>query len=79
MKEEIIKKLEQIISAHLGIPPEQLSDDISYETESDWDSITHLQMISDIENAFNFSFEIEEITCLETIGNIKESVLKKVG
>jgi len=74
-----MEKLNKILSKHLRIPEEKLSDEIAYETESNWDSVIHLKMVSDIEEAFNIEFDIDEIIALETIGKIKKVVSKKVN
>jgi len=76
--EQKINALNKIMSKHLEIPVEKLSDDISYELESRWDSVTHLKMISDIEDSLKIRFDIDEIVSLENVGKIREVVLQKI-
>lgn len=71
-------KLNKILAKHLGLSENKLTDDVSYDLEARWDSVTHLKMISDIEETFNIEFDIDEITSLETIGKIRELVNKKI-
>ena len=66
------KKLIEIISSFIGVAKEKISDDISYESTMSWDSITHLKMVSEIEDEFNIEFEIDEIISMEDIGKIKK-------
>ena len=73
-----MEKLNKIISRNLEIPEDKIADDISYELESNWDSVTHLKMIAEIEEAFNIQFDIDEIVDLETVGKIKEQVAQKI-
>lgn len=76
-QEETLKKLNKILSKHLKIPVEKITDDVSYETESNWDSVTHLKMIADIEETFKTNFAIDDVVSLEDVGKIREMVLKK--
>jgi len=78
-KNEIILNLENIFSKFLRMSRDELSDEISVDEESKWDSVTHLKMISEIENRFNIKFDIDEIIYFENIGIIKREVLKKIG
>ena len=73
-----MERLNHIISKYLKIPEDKLVDSISYETESNWDSVNHLKMIAEIEETFNLEFDIDEITSLETVGKIRELVAKKI-
>ena len=73
-----LELLNKIISDHVKIPVENLSDDISNEEESQWDSVAHLKMISEIESTFKIKLEIEEVIELETVGKIRETVLNKL-
>ena len=70
-------ELNKIISRHLRIAEDKIADDLSYELESNWDSVTHLKMLADIETEFNIKFDIDEIVELETVGKIKEMVAQK--
>ncbi|MBI5804002.1 acyl carrier protein [Candidatus Pacearchaeota archaeon] len=79
MKNIIIEKTDKIISGHLKIPPKDLSDDITSDELSEWDSVTHLKIISELEKNFGIKFSIDEITELENVGKIRKLVLKKVG
>lgn len=76
--ESKLKKLNKIISEHLKISEDQIKDEISYEEESNWDSVTHLKMIADIEEELNINFDIDEIISLETVGKIKDLVIRKI-
>ena len=77
-KIETTQKLNGIISKYLKIPVADLNDDVSYDEEPAWDSVTHLKMISEIEETFKVVFDVDEIVLLENVGKIRESVLKKL-
>ena len=78
MEKQKANMLDKILSRNLRIPIEKLSDDVSYDLESNWDSVTHLKMISEIEEALGIRFDIDEIVSLESVGKIRESIAKKL-
>jgi acyl carrier protein len=75
---EKMDKLYKIIGKHVGLKPEEITDDLSYESTEKWDSFTHLSMVSDIEKEFHVEFDVDEITGMENVAKIKE-YLKKHG
>lgn len=75
--EKNLEILNEIFSKNLKIPAQKLNDDVSIDEESSWDSVTHLMMISEIENKFEIKFTIDEIVSLDTLGAIRKIVNKK--
>ena len=43
-----------------------------------WDSITHMDLCAKLEEAFNINFDVEDISEMESIGQIK-AILKRYG
>ena len=54
------EKLRQTLSAVLGVPAEQINDDTSPDNVATWDSVTHLNLVLALEEAFGTSFTPEE-------------------
>jgi acyl carrier protein len=42
----------------------------------DWDSLTHMDLIVNIENSFNFKFSFKEIMEFENIGDMVDTINK---
>ena len=74
-----MKKIDEIIAKHLGLQVKDLNDNISSDEESEWDSVTHLKMVSEIEKIFRIKFDINEMISLENVGKIRDMVRIKVG
>lgn len=72
------KNLSQCFSEALGITQDSVSDDLSYNTIPEWDSIGHMAMVAALESNFNIMLEIEDIIKMSSFGKIKE-ILKKYG
>lgn len=68
--------LKDIMSRTLNIGKDKITDDMSYEETETWDSVVHLQLVSELESAFKTSFDIDEITAMESVKAIKEILAK---
>lgn len=55
-----MSQLTHIFSSVLGIPEERIVDSLSPETESAWDSLNAIILITEIEHAFDLQFEYDE-------------------
>lgn len=44
-----------------------------------WDSLTHFEMVMEIERAFGIKFGTDEILCMESVGQIMDLVVKHTG
>jgi len=73
-----ISELENLLIDVLNCSKADLKDENGPNKISNWDSITHMDMVSRIEDKFNVQFDVDEISQIDTIGSIK-SVLKKHG
>lgn len=54
------QKLRTTAAAVLGLPEAQITEDTSPDTVPAWDSVTHLNLVMAIEEAFGVSFTPEE-------------------
>lgn len=69
MKEKIIEVLSQV----LNVP---VNESTSQDNCAEWDSLHHLNLIIELEMAFDVSFEPEEIAEMKSVEMI-ETMLKK--
>ena len=54
-----------------------LTEKTTAEDIENWDSITHLNLINEIENQFGISFSFEEILKMKNIGELIEIIRSK--
>lgn len=71
-----IDKLLKILGEVFGLPQDQITDDIAYNSYQPWDSLKHLQMVAMIEETFEIELEMDDIIDMSTVGKIKE-ILEK--
>ena len=53
-----------------------IQDDASQKTVSEWDSLQHLNLMVELEDKFDVSFEPEEIGDMTTLAKIVEKIEK---
>ena len=73
-----LEKYEDIFQKTFGVDKERLYDNFTFEAVGEWDSLIHLSLITDIEDAFGIMFEPEDIMHYGSFENGKE-ILRRYG
>ena len=73
--EELVQKC---FSVALGIPLEQVSDELSYDSIPEWDSVSHMALIAMLEDKFNILLETNDILEMSSVKKAKE-ILVRLG
>ena len=73
-----LEELENLLIDILHCSKVELKDENGPNQISNWDSITHIEIISKLEDKFNIQLDVDEINQINNIGLIKD-VLKKHG
>ena len=75
-KEEVVKKLTEILSRNIAVPAEDISKDTKLSDKSfDMDSIDFVEFISDVDVEFDTKLMDLENSKLETIDMISEQIV----
>jgi acyl carrier protein len=64
-------KLEKLISEALFVPEESLKDSTEFRGISAWDSMTHIVLITRLEESFGVQFTGDEIADMKTVGDAR--------
>lgn len=67
-------KLQSIFVEILQVPPDRIHAGTSTDTEAEWDSLRHMNLIFAIEDAFGIRFDDDEIAALTSIEKIKKAL-----
>ncbi len=70
------QKLKDAFVAALNIAPEKVIDDLAYQSISEWDSISHMILISQLEESFDVSIDTDDVIDMSSFGKARE-ILKK--
>ncbi|MEN5207876.1 acyl carrier protein [Stenotrophomonas terrae] len=62
----------------LGIPADNVSDELRYATIPQWDSIAHMSVVAALEEAFGVMIDMDEVIDMSSVGKARE-ILRKHG
>jgi len=55
------EKYDRVFIESFSVDAEKLNDKLEYNSIEEWDSIGHMQMIAELEDAFEIEFEMDDI------------------
>lgn len=64
--------IRRVLSAALGLPENRITDETSPETVESWDSVTHLNLVLALEEAFRTGFTPEETLEMTRVTSIRQ-------
>ncbi|PSK93978.1 acyl carrier protein [Taibaiella chishuiensis] len=70
------EKLIHAFSEALAVPQETIQDDLAYQAIPEWDSITHMILISQLEDTFGVAIDTDDVIDLSSVGKAKEILTK---
>jgi acyl carrier protein len=66
----------ELIAKGLTIPAAEVTDDLTYNSIPEWDSVAHMALIAEIEEAFDIMLDTDDIVDMSSVAKIRE-ILKK--
>jgi acyl carrier protein len=76
-RQEVYKKLNEIFEDVLDIEDVELTDSTSADDIEEWDSLSHIQLIVAVENAFKTKFTSLEIMKWKNVGELVDTIMSK--
>ena len=70
--------LNQIVSKILLLDETEINDRTSRKDINEWDSMTHLVLIAEVESTFGIMMSDDDISGIRTVGDIR-TILRKLG
>ena len=77
-RNEILKRVEEIFREELEQEDLVLTDETTADDVDGWDSLSHVQLVAAIEEAFGIEFKSREILSWDNVGDLIDSIEKKV-
>ncbi|MBZ4043701.1 acyl carrier protein [Flavobacterium hibisci] len=71
-------QLHSVFSRAFEIPVETINDELEYQGIAEWDSMSHLVLVEELERTYNISIDMEDILDMGSVEKIK-NLLKKHG
>ena len=66
----------EILSKILLLDESKIKDNLKRNDIENWDSMTHLILISELEANYNITFNDDDIASINTVGDIKKALEK---
>lgn len=71
-----IDKLHRVFADVLCIQEERVTDDLTYNTIPEWDSVAHMALVAEIENLFEIMMDTDDIVDMSSVAKAKEILAK---
>lgn len=78
-KSQIIEKLTTIFHETFSDNTIILRDDMTASDVENWDSLTHMFMITKVEEVFGIKFKLKELNKLKNVGDLCNTIAEKLG
>jgi acyl carrier protein len=72
------EQLYSVFSRAFEIPVETINEELEYQGIAEWDSMSHLVLVEELERTYNISIDMEDILDMGSVEKIK-GILKKHG
>ena len=76
-RQEIFEKLNEVFSdvfdEDITVTPETTSADIE-----EWDSLTHITLISEVEDTFGMKFSMKDVLGMQNVGEMADIIARSI-
>ncbi|MDN5359380.1 MAG: acyl carrier protein [Thermotogaceae bacterium] len=76
-REEVFSKVKETLIENLDLEDVEISEDSNLSDDLDATSLELVDLAMDLEKALNTRIELEELTGIETVGNVVDLITKK--
>lgn len=76
---DTLEKVIEIVATTCDVDKSEVTENSTVGDFPAWDSVGHLSILTNVEEAFDISFEPEEMMELEDVKDIVEAVNQKIG
>lgn len=73
-----LEKIIEIVASTCDVDKSEVTENSTVGDFPAWDSVGHLSILANVEEAFDISFEPEEMMEMEDVNDIVEMVTKKL-
>ena len=71
-----VQKLTTAFANALMIPEDKIVDSLKYQAIPEWDSVSHMVLITELEDAFDISLDTEDVIDMSSVLKAKEILAK---
>ena len=78
-REEILKRVNEIFREVFDDESIVITEATTAADIEDWDSLTHITLISEIEGEFDFTFAMKDVLGMANVGEMLDIIQKQIG
>lgn len=78
-RQDLINKLTTIFQTTFEDNSIVLTDELTANDVDNWDSLTHMILISTIENEFDIKFKLKDLNKMKNVGALIEIISSKIN
>ena len=77
-REEILRKVNEIFWDVFDDDTIEVVEETTAADVEDWDSLTHITLISEVENTFGFTFAMKDVLGMKNVGEMLDIIENNV-
>jgi acyl carrier protein len=77
-KKEVLVKLTTIFRKIFSDNSLELTDELSANDVERWDSLSHMLLITEIENCYSITFKLKDLNKMQNVGNMVDIIISKI-
>jgi acyl carrier protein len=70
------EKLVKVFAESLGVKEEVITDELQYNSIPEWDSVAHMSLVAELEEAFDIMLDTDDIIDMSSPAKAKEILAK---
>jgi acyl carrier protein len=70
------QNLQEVIARAFGIAPNDVIDELEYQSIPEWDSVSHLVLVTELEAAYAITIDMVDVLTMGSVAKVRE-LLKK--
>ena len=78
-RNEILAKINEIAKDVFDNDEVELTEATTAADVEEWDSLSHLSLVSDIEDEFGIRFTLAEVSGSKNVGELVDAIIKHMG
>lgn len=75
-RKEVFVKLNEVFRDVFDDTTIEVTDSTTADDIDEWDSLMHITLIDEIEEAFGIHFQMKEITKMQNVGEMVDSIMR---
>lgn len=74
-----MKNIDELLCEIFRLRKDELRDNLTMEDVPRWDSLTHMELITSLEQEYNIELNMDDIMNMRDVATIKSIVNTKIG